>query len=301
MAQIKKLKLNGKTIYPVTHPKAVIDPSSGRNIAAAATQSANGLMSAADKKKLDSFSAETNYVKTSGNQTISGEKTFNQFNVPERSNYYSGFVHTNVGIQYNSMKALSNTDAFNAFLGMHTKKSDGLLYIGTSGNHAGFYYIEGTSGGSHPTVAILGIDSNNGSWYMSGKKTDPLFYLDGAIRVTTLTQSSDIRLKDDVKDVGFEEIRKATEIKLKSFTFKDDEKKKLHYGYIAQEVEQAIPDVVSKDAPSDDNPDPMRGLNYIELLALKTAYLEKKNADLEARIQKLESLVAKLPQSETEV
>ena len=59
MARIKKLKQDGATIYPVTIPSAVTDPATKRRISETATQSANGLMSATDKKKLDGLNIWT--------------------------------------------------------------------------------------------------------------------------------------------------------------------------------------------------------------------------------------------------
>ena len=342
MAQIKKLTLNGKTIYPVTHPKAVIDPSSGRSIASAATQSADGLMSAADKKKLDGIAVGANNysLPAATASVLGGVKLGSDTAQSVAANAVSDTASRTYAVQKNASGQLvvnvpwSDTNTWRpVYIGSEQVRSDstssGNLVL-KAGNGINLSTTVDTSIriDVSDTVAIGGgfsIAYDNEHYWKFSDNADLtsrcesiLFeilssfnvYATGGIGLNaggnlyfnkTPTIGSDIRLKDAVKDVEFEEIQKATEIKLKSFTLKDDEKKKLHYGYIAQEVEQAIPDVVSKDAPTDDNPDPMRGLNYIELLALKTAYLEKKNADLETRIQNLESLVAKLTQPQTEV
>ena len=286
MAQIKKLKLNGATIYPVTHPKAVIDPSSGRNIAAAATQSANGLMSAADKKKLDAFGAASNYVTNNTAQAISGKKTFNDgIDVKSVSGTWAE-TYNKAAIIYGGLNTPSSGN-FESFIGIKCSGNAGALYLGTQGAAMGFYLRKD----SGVPLSYFRCWNDDGRWETN--KT---------ITASAHVTASDVRLKENIQNIeaSDERLQKAGEISLKSYTLKDDENGTIHYGYIAQEVEQLIPDVVLQGSPSDDNPDPIRGLNYTELLALKTAYLEKKNADLEARIQKLESLVAKLSQSETE-
>ena len=344
MAQIKKLTLNGKTIYPVTHPKAVIDPSSGRSIASAATQSADGLMSAADKKKLDGIAVGANNysLPAATASVLGGVKLGNDTAQSVAANAVSDTVSRTYAVQKNASGQLvvnvpwSDTNTWRPiyigdeeFKNSNPSNPSGNLVLKAGNGINLINTIDGALSIAVSDTVAIGVGfsiayDNEHYWKFSdnagltSRCESILFeilssfnvYATGGIGLNaggnlyfnkTPTIGSDIRLKDDVKDVEFEEIQKATEIKLKSFTLKDDEKKKLHYGYIAQEVEQAIPDVVSKDAPTDDNPDPMRGLNYIELLALKVASLEKKNSDLEARIQNLESLVAKLSQPQTEV
>ncbi len=281
------MTLNGKTIYPVTHPKAVIDPSSGRNITAAATQSANGLMSAADKKKLDTFGAASNYVTSNTTQEISGKKTFNGIDVKRVSGSWAD-TYKKAAITYNNLDNSDNLGHFHSFLAIMCANNSASLYLGEFAGTAGFYLRKD----SNAPLSYFRCESNVGNWETN--KT---------ITASAHVTASDVRLKENIQNIeaSDERLQKAGEISLKSYSLKDDENGTTHYGYIAQEVEQLIPDVVLQGSPSDDEPDPIRGLNYTEILALKMAYLEKKNADLEARIQKLESLVAKLPQSETEV
>ena len=327
MAQIKKLILNGKTIYPVTHPKAVIDPSSGRNITAAATQSANGLMSAADKKKLDSLSAGTNNysLPVATASVLGGVK----LGYAHANTKYPVALDTNnkayVDVPYTDFdNAATRAVVYNL---EPIEPRDSVIYCsqlrciarpGNSGfSNSGDGFYTDIRPYSNPEALLRVSILKDGTWFnncftawengnftigtLNHGLTNDRLGVGGSILATAFNQDSDIRLKENVKEVTFEEIKRISNVKLKSFVLKDDERKQLHYGYIAQEVENFVPEIVMSYAPSDEEPDPMRSLNYTEILALKTAYLEKKNADLEARIQNLESLVAKLPQSETEV
>ncbi len=271
MAQIKKLKLNGKTIYPVTHPKAVIDPSSGRSITATVTQSANGLMSAADKKKLDSFGTATNYVTTNTTQHIGKGKYFDAIGMLGGITFNPAYNNqtANCYLQATTDPQLDADYRFQFSAGYNT----------TSVNKSGeFQFI--THNGSYAYSMYL---TKQGNLQVQG----------------TVTQSSDVNIKDNIQII--DDISNVDKIFAKSYTLKADSDKKIHYGFIAQDVEQYFPELVSEIQDPNNESKAIKSLNYNELLVLKIAYLEKKNTDLEARILKLESLVAKLPQSETEV
>ena len=271
MAQIKKLILNGKTIYPVTHPKAVIDPSSGRNITAAATQSANGLMSAADKKKLDAFGAASNYVTTDTTQHITGGKYFDSLSMLGAIVFTPNYRNStaNCYLQATTDPLVDADYRFQLSAGYNSQsvnKSGEFQFITHNGSYAYSMYL-----------------TKEGNLHVQG----------------TVTQSSDVNIKDNIQII--DDISNVNKIFAKSYTLKSDSDKKIHYGFIAQDVEQYFPELVSEMQDPNNESKAIKSLNYNELLVLKTAYLEKKNADLEARIQNLESLVAKLPQSETEV
>ena len=322
MAQIKKLTLNGKTIYPVTHPKAVIDPSSGRNITAAATQSANGLMSADDKKKLDNLSVGTDLpVATSsvlGGIKLGYAHANTKYPVALDTNNkayvdvpYTDFDNAATRAVVYNLKPIEIRDSIvycsdiictsRPNNGGYSKSGDGFdIGIRPKSNPECLWRLQTVKDGVWFNNGFSAWENGNFTIGLKGMNDANKLALTGSILASAFNQDSDIRLKDDIKEAAFEEIKRISSVKLKSFVLKDDKEKQLHYGYIAQEVEDVMPEIVMRDNPTDEEPDPMRSLNYTEILALKTAYLEKKNADLEARIQKLESLVAKLPQSETE-
>lgn len=91
---------------------------------------------------------------------------------------------------------------------------------------------------------------------------------------------SDSRLKDEIRDLDPEPARQLRPVQ---FRFKDNDK--IHYGFIAQEVQKSLPDTVSEDD---------RGylmLNYQELIAPLYALVqdqEKRITQLEKRLEALE-------------
>lgn len=90
--------------------------------------------------------------------------------------------------------------------------------------------------------------------------------------------NSDIRLKENIKPIELD----ASKIELKQFEFKADSTNRIHYGVIAQEVEKIAPELVYTDEKG------IKSVAYIDLIIAKIAALEKENAELLKRIEKLE-------------
>ena len=86
--------------------------------------------------------------------------------------------------------------------------------------------------------------------------------------------SSDIRLKEDIIKVNPEIARHLLPVR---FRFKDDDK--IHYGFIAQDVQKVISDVV------DESTDGYLTLTYHELIAPLYALVQEQ----EDRIERLEN------------
>jgi len=110
-------------------------------------------------------------------------------------------------------------------------------------------------------------------------------YVDGTIYgnlVGTVTAPSDIALKENISDLGLTvDVNKIMELKPKSYIYKKDKKdKKIHYGLIAQEMEQVYPDLVYNDKGS-------KTINYVELIPL----LLLKIKDLQEQIDVLKNKI----------
>ena len=91
----------------------------------------------------------------------------------------------------------------------------------------------------------------------------------GNVTATAFFESSDARLKNIISRDG----------DLVRFTWKDARDKKLHIGYIAQEVQAIMPDQVKADEKG------MLSVNYIEVLVAKIRVLEKQIAQLEQELK----------------
>ena len=141
-----------------------------------------------------------------------------------------------------------NTNA-NQPTNINTGTSTGAVNIAT-GSSGGVVTI-GRSGGTLSTLGSLG---HTGDITVSGNVTAAAFF-----------ESSDRRLKNVVKrdgDVAY-------------FKWKDARDSKLHIGYLAQEVQQLLPDQVRADNNG------MLSVNYIEVLVAKIRELEKRIEVLE--------------------
>ena len=73
---------------------------------------------------------------------------------------------------------------------------------------------------------------------------------------------SDKRLKENIKSITENEKDKVIQLESKSFNMIDDDKKTKRYGFIAQEVEEIYPELVSTDHKG------IKTLNYIDLIPL---------------------------------
>ena len=94
------------------------------------------------------------------------------------------------------------------------------------------------------------------------------------LTVDGVRTSSDIRLKEDIIKVNPETARHLLPVR---FRFKDDDK--IHYGFIAQDVQKIIPDAVTEDKNG------YLSLNYQELIAPLYALVQEQ----EDRIDRLEA------------
>ena len=138
--------------------------------------------------------------------------------------------------------------------------------------------------GLYGATVIQGRDNGNGGFAIrlgNGSGHSTRMWM-GATGVTTFTNtvtasnfilSSDSRLKEKVEEVD----NKSINVDWKTFEMKSDKGQK-RYGVIAQELEEVHPEFVRTDEKG------MKSVAYVDLLIAK-------NAELEARLEKLERLL----------
>ena len=112
---------------------------------------------------------------------------------------------------------------------------------------------------------------------------------------TAFTVVSDERKKENIEDVDEDCSEIIKKIKVKTFNFKEDKKKKSNIGFIAQDVQKKVP--TKFETVANDYGDYM-GLDYGKMSAIlwkalqeemtKTAYLESKLFETIARVEALE-------------
>jgi hypothetical protein len=94
---------------------------------------------------------------------------------------------------------------------------------------------------------------------------------------------SDINLKKNIEDISLNLVNQLIEAVPKQYIFKKDIDNQLHYGFIAQELEEIIPTLVQDiDTPIDGK---IKSVNYIEMIPL----LLLKIKDIQKQIDELKS------------
>jgi hypothetical protein len=93
--------------------------------------------------------------------------------------------------------------------------------------------------------------------------TDPntTLYLNDVV-IGSISMPSDKNLKNNIIDITNEKTTSLLDLTPTQFTFKSDTKHKLHYGFIAQDLEKIYPELVQ------DSEKGYRKVNYIELIPL---------------------------------
>jgi hypothetical protein len=97
----------------------------------------------------------------------------------------------------------------------------------------------------------------------------------------SINNPSDITLKHNIEEINIDDFNKLNPV---SFTFKDDEQNKKHYGFIAQELETVYPELVT------DSELGFKTVNYIEMIPI--LLLQMKNMQIE--IDKLKDELHKI-------
>ena len=104
---------------------------------------------------------------------------------------------------------------------------------------------------SNATNGVYMYWDNSGYFHFNGDTAAPRGYVFDA----NVNSSSDARLKNIVSHAGFEVDKLAT-LPLVWFTWKKDERRRMHFGSIAQEWQKVLPEVVSE------NGDGMLSMDY---------------------------------------
>lgn len=195
-----------------------------------ATQSANGLMSAADKTKLDGITVTINSGTANKLAYYSGANTIDDYTSTKGSTTKG--IYLNAGVPTQMTYSLSAT--------VNSGTSSRLAYY--SGANAISSYSIPNSVGNQTTVYVLG--SYSSAVYYSPNvtvKNGTTLYASGGFY-----ESSDNKLKNFKEniEINFEKLK---QLPKKYFTWKSDESDKLNIGTSAQELQKLYPELVSED------------------------------------------------------
>lgn len=143
------------------------------------------------------------------------------------------------------------------------------VYIGDASKNAPIYMVAPLLGPSETLIQAGDISVYRGSKYYKITPDGP-------------SSGSDRRIKRNIAEIGADIAKRLRPV---SFNYVGDDTQKVHYGFIAQEVEPVLPSTVSEGK------DGYLSLNYQELIAPLYALVqeqERRITQLEARLKALE-------------
>jgi hypothetical protein len=105
----------------------------------------------------------------------------------------------------------------------------------------------------------------------------------------TLNSTSDANIKENVTSISNTDCDKLFELKPKQYNFIDDATKKIHYGLIAQEVEETYPLLVGEMDNIDENNElyTIKTVNYMELIPIMLRKMQQMQAEIDELREKL--------------
>ena len=123
-----------------------------------------------------------------------------------------------------------------------------------------------------PKLVLIPVSARANSVYIPGD-----LFVDGSI-----VNPSDINLKDNIVEISSELTDNLINLKPVQYTYKSDkeEDKKVHYGFIAQELETVFPELVVTK-PDISNSDQIKAINYLEIIPLLVGKLQQMQTEID--------------------
>lgn len=149
MARIKKLKENGKTVYPTTIPQAVVDPKTGERLSALLEQ-LNDLLSEIDAQTLQGYG-----VVTAGEKKPFGKIPVVGSDGVSEVGRYMDFHYDNTGVHDYNVRLIC--DVSDKGIGVHLPTKTGTLAL------EGNYYNLGTMSVSSSTTSSATVTFSSAS------------------------------------------------------------------------------------------------------------------------------------------
>ena len=260
----------------------------------AATQSAAGLMSAADKKKLDGVATGANAysLPTASSSTLGGVKTGSNITNSSGTISVSSSNVTNA-LGYTPMANLVRRNG----VGYISGTSNG-LEIGVDNNFdssntkdQAWIYLDAATSASQSKTAEIEMHGEvypdrDVTWSLgySGYRWDNIY---GADIYGRIHDSSDARLKEDINYDLSDYVRLFDSLRPCTFKFKNDKRDEVHTGFIAQDLNSILDDAgIEKSAVVMKNPDDgMFYVTYTEFIGILIAKVQ----DLQRQVDELKA------------
>lgn len=145
---------------------------------------------------------------------------------------------------------------------------------------------------SYGSPSTWTYSTTNGQLLLKPINSKATVYIAGDLFVGgTINNPSDFQLKDNIEELSLSLTDNLMNLVPKKYTYKDDKKHKIRYGFIAQEVEEHLPSLVNTVSTTiDDTEISIKTINYLEMIPL----LLLKIKDLQ---RQLDSVVAIIGQT----
>ena len=212
------------------------------------------------------------------NHTIAIQHTDNAINTlvglaPEELNSIWELAHAVAGNQ-DVVEVLNNA------ITQKSDKSHTHSYLPTSGGTiTGSLYLNGNWINGYGYSGVLLMDANYNTFLGSAEQGKTVTIRGGGgINAVSFYRSSDKRLKTNIKAIDPSVIEKSILLNPVEFNWKNDATKK-QYGFIAQEVELLIPEVVST------NDKGIKSVDYDALQNIQIAYLMREIKELRTELK----------------
>ena len=216
---------------------------------------------------------------------------------------FDGLVGINTPTPENGVLEVTGSGMMSAI----AANSSGQNTISSNCSSGGGYAAGNFSATGSGTYAIWATSSDYDAIYATAGSSYDALFANGNITYTgSLTHESDIRLKENITPLE-NSLSKLMQLKVKSFYFKSDLQfahvnfpKRKNFGFIAQEFEQVIPELVTdninfssgKDTGSKEESINYKGINYTELIPFLVKAIQEQQEmidDLKSQVRELQS------------
>lgn len=143
-------------------------------------------------------------------------------------------------------------------------------------------YIKSFSIGANAQLWRPFVYNNKTTLTPSSNNTENVF-VPGDLYVNgSFVNPSDLTIKENIKIIHPTIYDNIDYLKVVEFNFKDDENKKIHYGFIAQDILKQIPELVTTiPKKQGDEIHDILAVNYLEMIPLLVARLQKMQREID--------------------
>ena len=108
-------------------------------------------------------------------------------------------------------------------------------------------------------------------------------YVDGSI----ITASDEV-LKDNIGEISIEKTQSIMNLLPKQYTLKSETTNQIHYGFIAKDMKNILPEMVT--TKPDKNINDLKGINYLELIPLLVNKIQMMQGEIDALTLRVNNL-----------